>query len=350
MQREWQAFLTDKGARIEIDGLTRFDTFVEQNNYNNINVLCDLSHYGLICVSGKDASSFLQGQFSNDITQVDETTSQLSSYCNPKGRMLAIFRIFLRDGDYHLRLPRELVQPVLKRLQMFIMRADVKLRDVSDELITIGLTGTDAVSCLASANTAIPNEINKSAHKNDVTVLRVPGLHPRNEILGETEKIKSLWNQLEQSATAVSTAHWSWLDIQAGLPTVFTQNSEAFVPQMANLELVGGVNFKKGCYPGQEIIARMHYLGTLKRRMYLLHSDIQTLTLPLPGAEVYTNLDIPGQPSGAIVDAQHNPIGGVDALAVIKIEQATIGTLHLSSSNGPQYAINNLPYNTVRNN
>jgi hypothetical protein len=134
---------------------------------------------------------------------------------------------------------------------------------------------------------------------------------------------------------------WDWLDIMAGIPGVHPETSDAFVPQMANLEIVGGVNFKKGCYPGQEIVARMQYLGKLKQRMY--RARFEGNTQPHPGDSIFAP-DFPGQSAGTVVAAQPAPDNGFDLLAVIQISSAEAGELHLGSETGPKLSLQNLPY------
>jgi folate-binding protein YgfZ len=343
MNPEWREFLTGAGAEFD-DG--RVVTFGNPEREKRVattgTIICDLSHWGLVCVQGEDARTFLQGQFSNDLHEVSPTRSQLNAYLSPKGRMLASFRVFQRDERFYVPLPRSLVETFVKRLRMFVLRSKVSVDDASEALLRIGCAGPDAERELRDAVGAAPAQVNDVVEIDGFTILRLPGPHPRYEIYGELGPVRSLWERLNVHAAPVGAAPWSLLDILAGVPTIHEQNMEAFVPQMANLELVGGVSFKKGCYPGQEVVARTQYLGKPKRRMYRVH--LEQDGAPLPGTEIYDPADPSGQSVGRIVDAQPHPDGGSDALAVIQIESAARGGLRLGSTDGPALSMRELPY------
>lgn len=340
----WKTFLVHSGASIKDDKVVHFgQSEQELHAVGQGHILCDLSHLGFIKASGEDVRDFLQGQFSNDIKQVSESHSQISAYCNPKGRMLANFRIFKWGDDYYLRLPNEVIAPTLQRLRMYILRSRAELTDVSDTLVRIGYYGLQADAKLRSIIATIPNEVDACISEKDLKVLRVPGLKPRFEIYGSVEALQPIWNQLiANDATPVGAAHWSLLDILSGIPNVLPQTREAFVPQMANMDLVDGLSFRKGCYPGQEIVARMRYLGTLKRRMYRLHLDSEIV--PQPGDEIFVKDDQRHQPIGKIVDAQAYPEGGCEALAVLQIHEAQNAILQLGSQQEVEISLTALPY------
>lgn len=339
---EWRSLLERHGAVFAADRLLHFGNPAQEvNNAAHGDVLMDLSHLSILRAQGADTQSFLQGQTSNDIHLVSDTRSQLSAYCNPKGRMLAIFRIFKCGADYCLQLPGELAETTLKRLRMFVLRAKVKLDLADTELLRIGLAGPNAHQLLTQFLGTVPSAPNDCVSAQDVVVLRLPGPHARFELLASAQRMPALWSGLATHAQPAGPAVWSWLDIQAGIPIVLPGTSEEFVPQMANLELVGGVSFTKGCYPGQEIVARMHYLGRLKQRMFRAHTA--TLEAPVPGTPVFAP-DLPGQSTGSVVDAQASPRGGYDLLAVVHLSSQETGELHLASSDGPQLILERLPY------
>jgi folate-binding protein YgfZ len=304
----------------------------------NENLLIDLSSLSLIRVHGADAKSFLDGQFTNDLDLITAERSQLSAWCTAQGRMLAVLRIFLRDGFYYLQLPASLRDDVIKRLRMFVLRSKVVL-EIGDELTRLGLVGPDAESILRNAVGIVPDNNDGVATRDGVTVLRLAGIHPRFEIIAPTQPAEAIRARLESAVTVQPPAMWSWHDIMTGIPIVLPQTREMFVPQMANLELVGGVNFKKGCYPGQEIVARMQYLGRLKQRMYRARYDGEPVA---PGTDIYTATA--DQSAGNVIDAQPSPDGGTDMLAVIRVEAVETGELHLGSANGPRFSIEALPY------
>ena len=344
MNIEWQQHLQNVKAKIDNGVVTGFtDAQAELHAAAGNHVLADLSHLGLISASGEDATDFLQGQFSNDIKQITAEYSHLSAYCSPKGRILAAFRVFSRDGNYLLELPASLLEATLKRLRMFVMRSQVSLDDASDNLARFGFAGPEADSRLAKLlDIEAPATPNQSRQSKGITLIRIPGPQPRFELHGEAATLLPLWTALSAEAQAVGVEAWSWLDTQAGIPSISPDTVEAFVPQMVNLHSIDAVNFKKGCFPGQEVVARMHYLGKLKRRMYLAHVDADTL--PAAGTNLFAAGSSDEQSAGKVVQAQHAPQGGIDLLAVIQIATAESSPLHLASPSGAQLELGELPY------
>ena len=343
MHNEWKKFLQDQQAVIDAQGQLRFaSAAAEAHAANEQNVIADLSPLGIIRVSGEDAGDFLQGQFSNDVKLVDEQTAQLSSYCNPKGRILASFWLY-REGDaFYMLLPAETVAATLKRLRMFVLMSKVSLEDVSETSACLGLAGEGAAAGLEQQLGSAPVTAGQSCHHNGLTAIRLPGERPRYLVIGPINRLQSLWQALVQDLTPVGYQAWQLLDIETGLPSVYAANVEAFVPQMLNLHAIDGVSFKKGCYPGQEIVARMHYLGKLKRRMYRAHIDSDSL--PGIGDEVVTPDSQGGQGTGRIVMASPAPQGGYEVLAVIQVSSAEQGDVHLQSIEGPRLDFIDLPY------
>lgn len=342
MNETWKSFIQNQGAVLEGDRVQHFGHPAEERRAAaGGHVLADLSDFSLIRARGDDTQNFLNGQLSNDIRQLDATHSQLASWCSPKGRMLVIFRLFRRGNDTLLQLPATLFENTLKRLRMFVMRAKVTLESVEAELVSIGLSGPDAKKILTEAAGFAPSGDNGCETREDVTIISLPGPHPRYEVIAPTAAVEKLWESLKSKAAPVGPAVWAWLDIMAGIPSVHPETNEEFVPQMANLEAVGGVNFKKGCYPGQEIVARMQYLGKLKQRMYRAHFAGETA--PRPGDAIFAP-DFPGQSAGTVVEAQASPDGGYDLLAVIQISSAEAGELHFGSETGPRLTLHSLPY------
>ncbi|AOU98136.1 glycine cleavage system protein T [Acidihalobacter yilgarnensis] len=345
MKPEWKAYLQNDGAEFaDGDSVASFGNPERERRVTIAgNVICDLSHYGLIAAYGEDATTFLQGQFSNDVQLVDARRSQLSSYCTPKGRMLANFRMIRREDTYYLRLPQALMEPMLKRLRMYVLRSRVTLEDASASLVRMGLSGPDAASLLGDAlGTAPPREIDETLTHDGITVVRIMGHHPRYEIYGLLEPLHLLWNRLNVHSAPVGAACWGLLNILAGVPVIQPGTSEAFVPQMANMELIDGVSFHKGCYPGQEIVARMQYLGNLKRRMYRVHIDAESAE---PGMDI-VDADTPdGNPAGRLVEAFRHPDGGLEGLAVLQISSVDNRTkLRLGQGKRAHVTLRELPY------
>jgi folate-binding protein YgfZ len=340
----WKAFLVETGANIENNMVIHFGhPEQELQEVAGGHILCDLSHIGLIKASGEDVADFLQSQFSNDIAHVSENHSQLSAYCNPKGRMLANFRLFKRQDDYYLRLPSEMIEVTVQRLRMYILRSRVELSVASNNRVGIGYCGPNASIKLQHQIGRIPQKVDDCIITEDIEILRIPGPDARFEIYGTIKAIQPLWEQLSVAgATPAGSTQWSLLDILSGIPTVLPQTREAFIPQMANMDLIHGLSFKKGCYPGQEIVARMRYLGTLKRRMYRLHLD--TETAPQPGEEIFIKDTDRRQPIGKIVDAQRSTGGGSEALAILQINEAQNAVLQLGSQQQVNIKLGTLPY------
>lgn len=303
----------------------------------NDNVICDTSFIGIIKISGEDAKTFLQGQFSNDVNLLDGNNSQFNSYNSPKGRMYASFRLYQNNDDFFMLLPKEIIEPVLKRLRMFVMRAKVVLDDLSENWASIGLSGS-AVSNLEQ----YPSTVDAILYKDELTYLNIPGIKNRMLAIGPTAEIETFKNSIDENFIPTSAEHWKRLDIHAGLPNIYTSTQEDFVAQMVNLPQINGVSFTKGCYPGQEVVARMHYLGKLKKRMFHIIAEGQTL--PTPGDKLYFGDSESTQSVGQIVDAQLNDSGSIDALAVIQTNAFEKGNIHITASDGPAVTVADLPY------
>lgn len=341
MIASWQTFLESFGAVIQDGRVQHFgDPSAELRAALDQTIVADLSDMSLIQFAGEDAQTYLQGQLSNDLRELDGGNSQLSSYCTPKGRMLANFLLWQNaPNSYLAQLPASLREPVQKRLSMFVLRAKVKVSDASDAWIRLGLGGPGAGAVLTSVLGEVPPAVQGLQHHARGSILRLPG--DLFELLIAPDQADAMWRQLTTHAKAVGGACWDGLMIRAGIPTILPATQEAFIPQMVNYELIGGVNFKKGCYPGQEIVARTQYLGKLKRRMYL--GNLKLDTAPAPGDELFS-ADLPDQATGMIVNAAPAPDGGYDVLAVIQISSVEGNVIHWKSADGPALSVGVLPY------
>lgn len=339
MSNDWQQFLQSQGAVIQDGIVTHFgNAEAELKQAASGLIVADLSHLGLIQFAGEEAQTFLQGQLTNDARLITETASQFSGYCTPKGRMLATFLMWLTAPQtYLMQLPASLQPVVQKRLSMYVLRSKVKVSDASDAHVRIGLAGAGADAALSAAIGAAPQADYAVSKWDGGWVTRLPG--GMFVLLLAPSQAAAIWQNLTTRAKPAGAAVWDWHLIRAGIPNILPATQEQFVPQMANLDLVGGVNFKKGCYPGQEIVARTQYLGKLKRRMYLVHLD----NAAEPGTELFSD-DFPDQSTGMIVNAVPSPNGGYDALAVIQISSAEAHTMHLQSNTGPTLTLGALPY------
>lgn len=343
MNQEWQQFLNTQGAKFADQQLLGFGkTLQEERDACDSLVITALSHYGIMEVAGADATDFLQGQLTNDIKKVDAAHSQLSAYCSPKGRILTDFRIFSRNNLYYFRFDQQLLAATLKRLRMFVLRSKVEITDRSDSLVGIGIAGDAAMDALRQAQLDIPEAVDSATQTNDITVIRIPGNVPRFEIYAPITVSIDLWQQLQASATGIGQATWQLLTIRAGIPEITTETVEAFVPQMVNLQAINGLSFTKGCYPGQEVVARMQYLGKLKRRLFI--GSVASDELPRPGEAIMDNSATDGQSCGKVVSAAWESDQQAALLAVIQIDSASKGQLHLSSNDGPTVVLHDLPY------
>ncbi|WP_353570901.1 folate-binding protein YgfZ [Candidatus Albibeggiatoa sp. nov. BB20] len=341
MMQQWQEFLQTQNATI-VDG--QVVHFGSQANESKLalssNVIADFSHFSIIQVTGSEAQTFLQGQLTNDIRQVIPSKAQLSAWCSPKGRMLTSFYICQRHDNYYLFLPKDSMEATLKRLKMFVLRSDVQLKDVSDELFCIGIAGDNSRALLEKLDLAIPeSEPLAATLHNSLTVINLPtGSSPRYWIIHDNvELMQTFWTTLAESAQPIGHDAWELLDILAAVPTINSKLSEEFVPQMVNWQALGGLNFKKGCYTGQEVVARMQYLGSLKRRMYLAKLDADH------APEVGEKLQVNDENAGQIVNVQTHPNGGYVLLAVLKIALEN-KSIHCESMPDNMLQIQDLPY------
>ena len=313
------------------------------------NILCDLSHLGLLEISGADAVTFLQGQVTNDVNLLTGTNAHYSAYCNPKGRMLALFLAFAHHNNQlgnhlHLQFNRELLEPIMKRLKMYVMRSKVEIKDVSDSIIKFGINGPEAASMLEAVFnkvpmfSKIPTEDYELVSLDNGAILKLPSYNDdtRFEIFSDAINAPIIWDALKTNCKLIEKPYWDWLEIQAGIPDIEPKTQEQFVPQMLNLEILDAINFKKGCYTGQEIVARTHYLGTVKRRTYL--AELANQNAPAAGDKV---LDAAKNEVGQIVRVAPNTANGFDALIELRIEAKEAGNM---TCNDAAITLKDLPY------
>lgn len=297
-------------------------------------VICDLSHLGLLQIQGADAVAFLQGQVTNDVKRLDGSRVHYSGYCNPKGRMLALFLAFSHQDKLHLQMPKALIEPISKRLKMYVMRSKVEIQDVSESIIKIGVNGPNATTLLHSLFSKLPEACDDLVTLENAAIIKLAGSQPRYEVFTNIIQAQLIWDSLSLHTSIVDAQYWEWLEIQAGIPQVYLATQEAFVPQMLNLDLLDGINFKKGCYTGQEIVARTHYLGTVKRRTYLAHIAVQVQ----PNDDVVNSKN---EVVGKVVRSAPAPLGGYDTLLELRLESAETDVLSIA---GNTINIQSLPY------
>lgn len=330
MNSYWQEFLTASGACIDDGVVNNFgDAAAERVAARDATVIAPLTHLGLLECAGEEAKTFLHNQVTSDINHLGADTAQHSAWCSSKGRMLVSFLLF-RDGpDYLMQLSADLAPAILKRLQMYILRAKVKITNLSVSRELIGLSGEQAEALLQAVKLPVPARPLATAAFDHGKVIRLDAT--RFEIVVASETAVELWRQLATGARPVGAAVWKWLDIQSGIPLITDATKEEFVPQMANFDQLGGVSFHKGCYPGQEVIARTQYLGKVKRHLYRINADV-----PISAGNSIYSPENPEHPCGMVANAAQTPDGGYTALAVIQENFVEAGDLELGAPGGPQ--------------
>lgn len=299
----------------------------------------------IIAVTGEDAASFLHGQLTNDVEHLGNAEARLAGYCSPKGRLLASLLMWRNAESVFLQVPSELRAALQKRLSMFVLRAKARLSDVSADTansVTLGIGGVDGQAALQQVLGSLPPAPYTRIDHALGTVIRLADAFgaPRYQWLTAPETAHDVLPSLRSTLAFGGSDAWRLSAIHAGIPQITLKTQEQFVPQMINYELIGGVNFKKGCYPGQEIVARSQYLGKLKRRTALATIDGADA---LAGDEVFDLAD-PDQPCGMIVNAAPNGAGGVDALVELKLVSLDQGDIRLGSATGAPLRFKPMPY------
>ena len=333
----WTDFLLARGASFDGAAVAAFgDPTGELVAARDAAVACDLGPLAALRVTGADAASFLQGQLTSDVDALAPECLQPSAWCSPKGRVLAnlILRRLAADG-FELLLPRVLLGPVHRRLAMFVLRSKVAIEDASDATIRLGIGGPAAAQCVAAVVGATPVLYRCAAIEGGM-MAGLPGA--RFIVFVEPSQAPSVWKRFA-TARAAGFPCWRWLTIRAGVPMILPQTQDQFIPQMINLDVLGGISFQKGCYTGQEIVARTQYLGRLKERLALAHADV----IPAPGARVYAPA-FGDQPCGTVLNAGAAPGGGGDLLFVAQIAAIAAGNLRVDAQDGRVLTLLPLPY------
>ncbi len=316
--KQWQQF---NDSTVFEPASSVYHTMSESNSH----FLMDLSPLSLFRISGDEAEDFLQGQLSNDLTELGPDQCQFHAYCNPKGRALALLRLMRHDNGFWMLVPHVIGQQLVTRLRMYVLRAKVVIEQAVDHRIF----------CLAGhleSEYTLPDSIERYS---------VDGIIKRQVVIVSTETDPAPISEICHRWTCGDYSTWRMVDILSGIPQVFAQTTEAFIPQMINLDLVNGVSFKKGCYPGQEIIARLRYLGKLKQRM--LVGKIEDDECPGAGTPVFSE-DKPNQKAGTIIDAVS--IGKRQHIftAMVPANSVYNGILTTGSADGPSIHRVPLPY------
>ena len=296
---------------------------------------CSLSHEGLLAVRGPDASKFLQGQLTCNLNYLSADTASLGARCTPKGRMLSSFRIVQQGDGYLLAMASELLDSQLTDLQKYAAFSKSKLSDESAQWLRIGLQGGDAV--LASLGLNLPATADSVVHAGDMLAVRLSD--GRSELWAPAAEAETVLATLAAQLREAPLNDWLLAQVHAGIGQVFGANREQLIPQMINLQALGGVSFKKGCYTGQEIVARMQYLGKLKRRLYRL--SLAGDQVPAAATPLFS--PVHGSSVGDVVLAARSS-AGIELLAVVQEDALLDGNLHLGSLEGPALQRLDLPY------
>jgi len=291
-----------------------------------LNGTLPLTHWGLIRARGADALKFLQGQLTNDVALMGDAQVRLAGFCSAKGRLQASFLVWkLASDDVLLACAASVLPATLKRLSMFVLRAQCKLSDASSELGLHGLVGDSASALIGDAPVWTRREVDGG------TLVRLPDVDGIARCLVAT-------TSPPDRLPLLAAESWRALEVRSGIPMIEAVTVDQFVPQMLNYEIVGGVDFRKGCYPGQEVVARSQYRGTIKRRMFLFECDAPLVA----GQEVFHSGDA-RQPAGMVVNAAPQGAGSV-ALVEVKLAALDEGLLHAGTPDGPTLTQRELPY------
>lgn len=301
--------------------------------------ICALPHLKFARVRGLDADDFLHSQVTNDLRRLTTSDFQLGGYCTPKGRLLCVFRIHREGQDLIMQAHQEVLPQTIERLRRFVLRAKVELT-IDDDLISFGVVGENNAAVLKKLLGRLPRNRNGCLVDQGQAVLAHSTSHPsRYQVVGPVQALATLWQALTDACAQTGSWVWASLDVDQGLPTVFNATSEEFVPQTLNMDITGAVSFEKGCYPGQEIVARLHHLGNVKSRM--VPASVQQGSRPHPGDKLYAAGR--EQSTGMIVDAVPGE-SGYDVLTTIRVEDMSQGNIRLGGSGGAAVLLKDPPY------
>ena len=332
MSEQWKNFLAQQGASFNSENQSSYANVVSDND----STMTDLLAYGLLSVKGPDAAKFLQGQFTCDFDEISPELSLTGAYCTPKGRMISSFRVIqLEDDHYMLRMRSQILEETKKVLDKYgvFFKAEV---NICEGIVGLGLTGTQAKTALAQQVSALPDKQNGCLAIDGHAIVQLDDTGERFECWIRASEAETLWQEFSNILQVVGSESWDLLNIRAGIGEVRQQTIETFIPQMLNLQAIGSISFKKGCYTGQEIVARAHYRGQVKRRM------IYALTKSTAKLEAGSDLlDDAGKAVGTVVSSAKNQDGDYELLGVIslsKLEQP------LKTSTNTTLQVMSLPY------
>lgn len=312
--------------------------------------IAPLHRYGLVQVSGEDAITFIHGQFSHDIVSLKASEARYAGYCTPEGRLLGIMQAWKSEGSVLLMMPRDILPALIRRLQIYILRAKVTLTDVSERFALYGLGGKKAPEIMQTVFSQLPERTGNKAECVAGTLIQLADAFgtPRFLWIAPMHEAATIGSALFSTLSLADDETWELGEIEAGMPQVYEATQNRFVPQMMNMELVDAMSFTKGCYPGQEIVARTQYRGTLKRRMIPAYAAVPS-DATASDAGIVPGLDIfdpraPNEPCGILVRAARYDMERVACLMVVSRELMASDSLHLGALDGPALSVTPLPY------
>lgn len=325
MNDGWKQFLISEGAQCVAEDSVYFSrTGIDRNNVPSV-FITPLPSLSLLEITGKDAGAFLHGQFTSDIAALPSGGRQFSAWCDPKGKVIATFFLYRSGESYLILLPAVQAENFMKRMRGYVLRSEVNIHQPGEDDVTMGIYGETDVEKLSPNGDTV-------YIKDSIFFLSVPGPGvPRGIAMGPSEKIQSLWNRLKSGARPAGSDHWYLTDIKTGIPWLTENTSGQFLPQELNLEELGGLSYTKGCYPGQEIIARLRYRGKLKQRLY--RATVNSESPPGAGMKLYgeeTEQDL-----GTVLLSVTLPEKRFYLLVTANTEYAVHKSVHLQDQNGP---------------
>lgn len=298
------------------------------------NFICKIDAYSIIKANGIDCEKFLQGQLTCDMRDINEHRSSLGAYCNHKGRILALMRILKKADNYYLILSKALLNETLSLLKKYILFSKVQLTDVSLSYKHFGCSGSNMPTILTKLFDKIPLQVNEVTTHENISIIYIPGGQPRYELIGETDAMEKLWQTLAKETVIVDPSAWQLLNIRANIPSIYPTTMEQFTPHMINLPELGGVSFSKGCYVGQEIIARTQYLGKVKKHM--VHASLESDEHPQAGDNLVDNNNAE---IGKIIDSCESQPNHYELMVLLN--ENTADVIYWRDADGPKIRINN---------
>ncbi|MEF8792190.1 CAF17-like 4Fe-4S cluster assembly/insertion protein YgfZ [Thiohalorhabdus sp.] len=337
---QWQSTLESFGGQFQDGVVTDFGDPRSElaAAEHGETIVTDLSHRTLLTLTGTEVLSFLQGQVTNDVYPAEHGTPVLGAHLTPKGRVIEALLLFPFEDGFAVDLPGDLAQPLTKRLTMFILHADVRLTNASGDWVRLGVAGKgarDAAAAAVSTSNLVPEGVTRGERG---TAVPLPGPEPAYLVAVGPEEAGEAWKAAAATARAVGKEAWELARVRAGVPDIGAATTETFIPQETNLEPLGGISYTKGCYTGQEVVARTKHLGRLKRRLYRVSSE----TPLTPGQAVYA--EDAEQTQGRVIRAAPRAEGGSEALTVLRIETVEAGTPLVPECSEAPLQIEDLPY------